>query len=500
MQRWRFLSLRWRIFFYFLSLSIIMISLLWFFQIVYLDRFYERIKVSQIQQAAQLLIDNAANENLVNTAESLAHQRQMCISIYQVSDWSLSGNSSLGGDTLHTVCKVDILGDCIIHYLSNSKIWDYYFAARDDESSVFTERFSRKSITVFSDSGNPEWPRIMTSRELGLPDSLIYARLGQSTDDNTYFVLLNASIVPMEATVSTLRTQLIWISAILVFLALILSTLVSNNLARPLARLTQAAHNLAEGDFSASFKGGNYREVNELSDALNYAASELGKAGKLQKDIVANISHDLRTPLTMIGGYAEYMRDFPEADKAESLDVIIDETKRLSRLVQDVLIYSRLDAKVERLEIKEFDFSLTLRDFINRYNLLLTNTPCRVELEIDEDVSIRGDEERLLQALGNILNNAVTHCGEDNLVIVRQETGPGYVRIFVIDHGPGIAPEILSNIWDRYYHADSLNRQGNGLGLSIVKGIMELHNAKYGVDSVLGEGSAFWFQLETTGA
>src|SRR5699024_1235042 len=120
--------------------------------------------------------------------------------------------------------------------------------------------------------------------------------------------------------------------------------------------------------FTGGFEGKGYREIGELAQTLNFAAAELARTDRLQQDIIANVSHDLRTPLTMIGGYAEFMRDFPQEDHSESIQVIIEETARLTALVQDVLDSSRLSSGVEELHCSLFPFSEVLAEFISRYN------------------------------------------------------------------------------------------------------------------------------------
>ncbi len=486
-MRWHGTPLRWRIFFYLLAFSLTMVCLLWLFQVVYLDDFYERVKTENIKQSALAIREGVTQGDVQAVVMDLAQRRQICVSLYNVQDngWKVS--------FLRTA-SADVLSDCIIHHIGSENIASYYFSARDN-GGVFSERISRAQFSL--PGGQDGDARFWEARDITLPDSLVYASVFQDADGQTHLLLLNASISPVHATVSTLRQQLVWISAILVLLALILSNLIASRLSRPICRLTRSAHALAGGNFAQHFDGGGYREINELADSLNYAAAELGRSEKLQRDIVANISHDLRTPLTMIGGYAEYMRDFPEEDRVESLAVIIQETQRLTRLVNDVLDYSRLSSGTQQISCSEFDLSESLRDFVNRYNALLEPEGYRIGLSIDQEVIVNADEARILQALGNILNNALTHAGADKLIQVRQETGEGLVKVWVIDHGPGIAAEDLPHIWDRYYHADAPERAGHssGLGLSIVKGIMELHHAQYGVESGLGQGCRFWLRL-----
>ena len=348
-----------------------------------------------------------------------------------------------------------------------------------------------------SNSQGGFWNRLTEGREGGLPDSLVYARVEVTENGNTYFILLNSSITPVTATVTTLRMQLIVISIVLFLLALILSSVIARRLSLPIYEINRSARQLAEGNLSQTFSGHGYKEIGELAETLNFTAAELAKSGQLQQEIIANISHDLRTPLTMIGGYAEFMRDFPEENHSESINVIIQETDRLSKLIQEVLDDSRLAAGVEDLHPNYFDFTESLSDLVNHYNVLSDKDGFHIELEAPQQALLFADRQKLMQAVGNLLSNAMAHAGADKRVCVRQLLESGVMRLEVVDHGPGIAPADLPHIWQRYYRADAPQRsnRGSGLGLSIVKGVLDSHQARYGVESELGEGSVFWFEL-----
>ena len=249
------------------------------------------------------------------------------------------------------------------------------------------------------------------------------------------------------------------------------------------------------------FSGEGFKETRELAETLNYAASELSKNDRLSKELIANISHDLRTPLTMITGYSEVMRDIPGENTPENVQVIIDEANRLSELVSALLDLSKLQAGAGRLDISRFDLTETIMDAMYRYSKLTERYGYRIEFYSDRNVMIDADRAMLLQVLYNLINNAINYIGEDKLVIVEQTVKQDAVRISVTDHGEGIAPEQLPYIWDRYYKVDKVHRRatvGTGIGLSIVKGVLESHGAAYGVDSTPGVGSTFWFEISVS--
>ena len=483
-----------------LIFSGLMLLLLWLMQVVYLDEFYERIKNDQIETAASSVTLALDTDRVEQAAADAAQSKDICISVYKVT--SFSGLAV----QLDEVCRADILANCIIHHITNTTLSRYYDAAAAAQAKgepCYTQRISLDALGRAQAEEEPQpsgdtalWDRFAASRD-GLPDSLVYAKLVTSGEGNQYLLLLNSTITPVTSTVATLRVQLVIISAVLILMALLLSTVIAHRMGKPLSGLTKSARRLAQGDFGGDFEGGGCREIDELASTLNYASAELARSGQLQQDITANISHDLRTPLTMIGGYAEFMRDFPEEDHSESIDVIISETQRLSALVRDVLDTSRLESGVETLNPTSFCLSDLLTDIAARYRALLEKDGFTLTLTAPEDIWVRGDEARLDQAVSNLLNNAVAHCGEDKLILLTMKVTEGTARVEIEDHGPGIPKDDLPLIWQRYYRTDAPARsvKGSGLGLSIVRGIFDLHGLRYGVRSRLGHGSAFWFEI-----
>ena len=302
----------------------------------------------------------------------------------------------------------------------------------------------------------------------------------------------------MSATVKTLQVQFIWTAIFLLVGAIVFAFILSKVIASPLAEITGKARRLAVGNFEADFEGHGYREIRELADTLNFAAREIGATDHLQKELIANISHDLRTPLTMIKGYSEIMRDLPGENNAENAQVIIDETTRLSELVSDLLDLSKLQAGTKKLEREVFDLTVLTQETMLRYDALIRHNGYRILFISDGEAKVSADRSMILQVIYNLINNAVNYTGESLRVRVRIKLFEDRVRLSVADDGEGIAADQLDNIWDRYYRVDKVHNRaviGSGLGLSIVKGVLEAHGAQYGVESTVGVGSKFWFEL-----
>jgi signal transduction histidine kinase len=282
-------------------------------------------------------------------------------------------------------------------------------------------------------------------------------------------------------------------------MALALALILSKFITRPIVKINKAAQVLARGEYETEFSGSGYREICELSDTLNFAAAELAKNDNLQKELVANISHDLRTPLTMIKGYGEVIRDIPDENTPENVQVIIDETERLTELVNDMLDLSKIRAGTRKPEIEVFELTETVAAVLLRYEKFTEQQKYVINFEREESVCVKADRTMILQVVYNLVNNALNYTGDDKTVTITQSVNDGRVRVSVSDTGVGIAEEDLPYIWDRYYKVDKVHKRavvGTGLGLSIVKGILESHGARYGVESRVGEGSTFWFELD----
>ena len=262
---------------------------------------------------------------------------------------------------------------------------------------------------------------------------------------------------------------------------------------------------MAEGDFSVDFHGNNYgQEMTELAATLNFARDELSKTDKMQKELIANVSHDFKTPLTMIKAYAsmimEISGDIPEK-RNKHAQVIVDEADRLASLVNDVLDLSKIRSGLEELKTERIDMSALVHKVLDRFAYLKETDGYVFELDVEEGLYTYADELMISQVLYNLIGNAVNYTGENKTVFVRLKAeGNGVFRFSVQDTGEGIKPEELSEIWDRYYRSNEVHKRpvkGTGLGLSIVKTVLQRHKLYYGVDSTVGQGSTFYVLFPT---
>ena len=270
---------------------------------------------------------------------------------------------------------------------------------------------------------------------------------------------------------------------------------------KPLRQLETAAAAIAEGDFSVQVdeKKGD-RELRELSGAFNTMTRKLQGVEEGRREFVANVSHELRSPITSIRGFAEGMADdvIPEEDRPKYLRLVADESKRLSALIDELLALSRLERDDVKPDMTTFDVNEMLRRAVIRRMNDLEKKKIDVSCEFEEDsCMVRADSDRIEQVVINLLDNAIKFTPEGGKISLESAAGNGVAEITVRDSGCGIAPEDREKIFDRFFTVDRAHTagKGTGLGLSICKRIIEMHGQSIQLlDS--DEGAAFRFTLE----
>ena len=313
-----------------------------------------------------------------------------------------------------------------------------------------------------------------------------------------YFVATRTSLVPIQSTADILGRLFIVIMAVVLIVSLILAFAFASTITKPIRNLSIAARQVAAGNYDVNLPVENADELGVLTNDFNEMTKELGKVDGIRKDLIANVSHELRTPLTMIKGYAETIRDLsgdnPEK-REKQLGIIIDETDRLSGLITNMLDLSRLQADKHEFEIERFNASKMITKLIERYEIY-KEQGYEFNLNIAENIEITGDYARLEQVICNLVDNAINHSIDTQTVdITLTENGVFNVRNF----GDVIDEENIRHIWDRYYKIDKSGRRriaGTGIGLSIVKEILNAHKFAYGVTSDKINGTNFWIQFK----
>ena len=484
------IGIKWKMFALLVIFTAFAILIIWVCGVQMVSRFYQNTKFNELKFA------NSAVSVALDDSERLADTVRECADEYYMDIWvySISPNAA------YKITSANGTGASDPVFLNRHMLAMYEMASKNDGQYIavvpideFEEGFE---MHVLSDNmGEPEAQPSYRSHSSEL--IALYISI-HDIDGTRYAIFQSSNLTPVSAMIKTMRNQFSWIGVSLIILVLIFAEVMSRLITKPFINMNKAAKSLAKGDYDVEFSGKGYREINELADTLNYAAEELSRNDELKQELIANLSHDLRTPLTMIKGYGEVMRDIPGENTPENIQVIIDETERLSELVNGVFDLSKIQSGAQKPNFEIFSLTDTVSSTMHRYEKLTEQDGYKIEFFEDGNADICADRGMILQVVYNLINNAINYTGDDKYVLVKQEIKGDNVRVCVIDTGEGIQGDQIPLIWDRYYKIDKVHKRakvGTGLGLSIVKEILELHNATYGVESAIGKGSVFWFEL-----
>ena len=497
-------TLKSKLFAYLCALCIFTISVLWVFQVFLLDEFYYQVTLVSLRDSAQSY--SSLDDGQITERVSYLH------SATNVSAIVCNSNGEV-------IAASDEHPDALIRHLGTDMRKKLYTEAKEnggeyvqtfDFSDVAIERpgnseripaDTNEQLPVMPKDEQPKEEQQSNVRSVNIGGvRLIYSKIVTNDKGADRLILLDCSLSPVDTVIDTIKIQLLIVSVLCIIISVCIALLFSYRISRPISRINENAKQLSKGKYEVSFHGGGCREIDELSYTLEHTARELSKLEVMQNELISNISHDLRTPLTMIGGYAEVMRDIPDETTPENIQIIIDETKRLTSLVNNLLEVSRLSSEAKKLEPEAFSLTELIRETVDRFDKLNESKGYTITFESKEDVRVLADREKISQVLYNLIGNAVNYTGIDKRVHIIQTYANSIVKIEICDTGEGITPEELPNIWERYYRIDKYHRRsevGMGIGLSIVKDILEAHNAAFGVSSKLGAGSVFWFKLHT---
>ena len=520
------MHIRWKIFFSLFFVSMLILLVLWSCQVLFISSFYQYVKTDELKSATDEVIANLDSDDSEAIFERIILQGDINVRIVNTSNLK---SIYSGGDgrisATHDIGDFEVLRLYDLAKANGGEVSQYYTYDRENEDFLqgihvtfrhTADSESKQNGNSSEDTnGNTDTETGATRKEIGVQffsgrpgffrndryvDDFLYAKLATLDDGTELMVISDVQVTPLDSTIAILKGQLEVTSVLALAISLIVSFVISRNISRPIVKLNDAALELARGKFDTEFSGKGYREIEELSDTLNYTAKELGKASAFQHELLANVSHDLRTPLTMIGGYAEVMRDIPGENTPENVQVIIDETKRLTAFVNNILDLTKLQSGFETLKCDTVCLTDMLESIRTRYFNLTKNDGYTVEIQADADAYVVCDEAKISQAFYNLMDNAVNHTGADKTVVIRQILTDKKVRIEIADSGEGIAPEELPYIWERYYRAKQTAHKravvGSGIGLSIVKSVFELHKLLYGVESEVGKGTTFWVEFD----
>ena len=460
MKKKRKTSIQAKTLIYLLVFNVVIILLLWICQAWIFDFYYEKEQISNMDNIVASIKD--ANENeLDSLLQDISYQNEVCILVIDDYGKYSSYNTNMKGCALKNEnTKVQEL---MVNFINADADFKAYQFVNDDKQ--------------------------VAALLYGLKNNNQYTFLYSNLEDISDFTLI-------------IKQQLMYVCFLGIFVAVTISIFLSTKLTDPIAEITKKAKKLGNGNYNVEFKESGIKEIDELAQTLTQAQKEMAKTDELRRDLMANVSHDLKTPLTMIKAYAEMIKDISYKDRKkmnEHLDIIVDETDRLTVLVNDILDLSKMQSNADTLKLEKFNLAEEIKSIINRYQIIKETEKYTFNVEMPEEIWIKADKKKINQVIYNLINNAINYTGDDKQVTIRVTKQKRSYLVEIIDTGKGIKEEEIPYIWDKYYKSDKKHQRNvvsTGLGLSIVKQILELHDFEYGVKSVLKKGSTFYFKIK----
>ena len=310
-------------------------------------------------------------------------------------------------------------------------------------------------------------------------------------------ILLFSPEEDISAIVANIRLVTWLTAAAFMLIGGVVIYLVTRRIVRPIKSLDEASRKMALGEAADDIETRSNDETGRLARSFNSMKHKLQQNETLRQELIANISHDLRTPVTSINGYLSGMADgvINLEDYPKYIGVIRQETQRLIRLTDEILQTAKIQSGSIELNLSCFPLRDAVESLVSANSPLAKGKNIHIEIEIDPSLVVRADAQKIGQAIGNLIGNAVKYSGEGCLVIVSAQHTESGTRVCVADNGPGIDPESLPHIFDRYYRALSREREGFGIGLTIVKSYVEAHGGQIEAQSEPGRGMRICFTL-----
>ncbi len=446
-------------------LSLLLFSLgivlfLWLFQILFLQVSYEHYQMKKINNIITE-IKKTSSEKLDSTLQNLAYENNVCM------EFETDYGAILSYNTMQNSCGLN----------KNIK------AINNFKNQIKYNENVMQGIKLVNPLNNRK--------------AYLYGI------NNAYgTIYIYSTLEDLDSTSMVLKNQLIYIMLFVLVFACSIAYFLSKKITKPIVGITKKAREMGKGNYDLVFPETGTAEIDELAKTLNNACKDMKKIEELRRDLLANVSHDLKTPLTMIKAYAEMVRDISYKDslkREKDLNVIIEETDRLTILVNDLLELSKLEASMsEQRKLETYDLGKEIQKIMEKYDIIKETENYNFILDIPDNIMVKAEKNKINQVIYNLINNAINYTGKDKVVKVKVSEKKDTYLVEIIDSGKGIKTDDLPYIWDKYYKNDrnhTRNVVGTGIGLSIVRNILEQHKFKYGVKSKKNKGTTFYFEI-----
>ncbi|EMT39979.1 HAMP domain-containing sensor histidine kinase [Thermoanaerobacter thermohydrosulfuricus] len=442
-------GIRKKLFISYLIIGLIILSLFWLTQVVFINKIYSYYKINQLKNYSEKIVEAINNNDEMLISELIDKSSARVIAMTE-NNIIIAGNNRGYGRGLG-------IPEAFLHPTNTVKVVEY------EHPFLHIEYLS--IIRPFLYNGKPAT------------------------------LIMSIPIAAINDSVNLFKQVFWWIFVITLIAILSISVYMSKKFTRPIQILKNAAHQIASGNLNVKI---NYKEEDELGDlakSMNTMVKQLSITDKFRKDLIANISHDLKTPLGLIRGYSEMLLDYYGDDKEKRekyLNTVIKETERMSKLVDDVLQLSKLQSGMVEIKEEPIDLEKLIFETLDIFEIQILEKNIEVKLN-NLKLKVIADREMIKRVIINIISNAMASMENGGILTITAEPQDKEILIKVSDTGCGIPQKDLEHIFDRYYKG---NKSGTGLGLAIVKEILTLHGSKYGIESQEGVGTTFYFTLK----
>lgn len=445
------------------------VAFMWVFQVYFMERNYIESNIGELQLELEPIMEDLEAGDLACDEQTIA---------------------ALGATSFGKMFIIDKNGQLMAMYSyghpinlakerSEILVWEQIAEGEDYDKIQAGEAYIRKKS---------KGARIL-SYETGIP--IRY-------NGQVAYLVMYRSFTELYSVLDMNRKLLMLLSVVLTLAAALLAALLAKRFTRPVLTIKKTVDRLAEGELTAVTGLKRRDEIGKLADSVEKLGQALQRVDVLRKEVIANVSHELRSPLALIGGYAEMVKDITWKDEAarnENLDLIISETRRMSEMVDDIMDYSQLQSGYLQLKPDHYDlYEIVEAEALHFERIVLEN---HLTLHMEPP---RGkypafvDALKISQVIRNLLNNAVNHTQDGNTITISFTENRDGCKVSVCNPGEPIPEEDRELIWERYgrsQHQGS-RRQGTGIGLSIVSAILNAHGMPYGVECSGGQ-ICFWF-------
>ena len=477
----------------FIALMAGTIVLCWFINSTFLEDFYINYKVTAIHSAYDS-INEAANTGDITSDKFDVKLRKIC-DMYNISVVVIDAQSN-------TIKSSSRDTNMLIR-----RLYDNVFAPRDRDGRNYIEETQDYTAAMLVD--------MTTNTE--------YLEMWGVLDNGNLF-LMRSPLESIRDSVKISNRFLAYVGLISTLVSAVLIWFVTTRITRPIMQLKDISEKMTELDFETKYESRGKNEIdllgehiNQLSSTLERTISELKTANnelqhdiekkeqidEMRKEFLSNVSHELKTPLALIQGYAEGLKEGINSDDIESrnfyCDVIMDEADKMNVMVKKLLTLNQLEFGNDNISMERFDITMMIRNFLQSAEILIKQNEVTLHVEEMPPIYVWADEFKTEEVFRNYFSNAMNHVSGEKMIDIKYQLLDGKVRISVFNTGEPIPEEALPHIWEKFYKVDKARTReygGSGVGLSIVKAIMESMNQQYGVKNYTN-GVEFWMELET---